>query len=137
MELLWRTEVMYAVWTVTSAPCCGFSSPILLSLGLDAAKSFIERYAAHLEEVDLTFLTEFAPLQDSIIEKFSTRPELALGIQSGMCLTEYLKEAPPQDARLFIWTLEEHRDEYISCCHILDDYFDVMGTRLYLFEHGV
>ncbi|XP_034405472.1 E3 ubiquitin-protein ligase TTC3 [Cyclopterus lumpus] len=94
----------------------------LNNAGLDAAKSFIERYARHLEEVDLAFLLEFGPLQDAIIEKIGSRPELF----SGMCLTEYLKEAPPQDTRLFIWTLEEHRDQYISCAHILDDFFDVM-----------
>uniref|UniRef100_A0A8C2WNS4 RING-type E3 ubiquitin transferase n=1 Tax=Cyclopterus lumpus TaxID=8103 RepID=A0A8C2WNS4_CYCLU len=97
----------------------------LNNAGLDAAKSFIERYARHLEEVDLAFLLEFGPLQDAIIEKIGSRPELF----SGMCLTEYLKEAPPQDTRLFIWTLEEHRDQYISCAHILDDFFDVMGTQ--------
>ncbi|XP_068455847.1 E3 ubiquitin-protein ligase TTC3 [Clinocottus analis] len=94
----------------------------LNNAGLNAAKSFVERYAGHLEELDLAFLFKFGPLQDAIIEKLGTTPELF----SGMGLTEYLKEAPPQDTRLFIWTLEEHRDEYHTCYHILDDYFDMM-----------
>ncbi|XP_070773182.1 E3 ubiquitin-protein ligase TTC3 [Enoplosus armatus] len=92
--------------------------------GLNAAKSFIERYAGHLEQLDLAFLLNFAPLQDVIIKKLGTRPELFSGI--GLTVTEYLKQAPPHDTRLFIWTLEEHRDKYVSCHTILDDYFDMM-----------
>ncbi|XP_034744945.1 E3 ubiquitin-protein ligase TTC3 [Etheostoma cragini] len=96
----------------------------LNNAGLDAAKSFIERYAGHLEELDLAFLLNFGPLQDVIIEKLGTRPELFSSI--GLTVTEYLKQAPPHDMRLFIWTLEEHREEYLSCHSILDEYFDMM-----------
>ncbi|XP_076606314.1 E3 ubiquitin-protein ligase TTC3 [Chaetodon auriga] len=92
--------------------------------GLNAAKSFIERYAGHLEQLDLAFLLNFGPLQDVIIEKLGTRPELFSTI--GLTVTEYLKQAPPHDTRLFIWTLEEHREEYASCHIILDEYFDMM-----------
>ncbi|XP_044077628.1 E3 ubiquitin-protein ligase TTC3 isoform X2 [Siniperca chuatsi] len=96
----------------------------LNNAGLNAAKSFIERYSGHLEQLDLAFLLNFGPLQDVIIEKLGTRPELFSSI--GLTVTEYLKQAPPHDMRLFIWTLEEHRDEYVSCHTILDDYFDMM-----------
>ncbi|XP_054482046.1 E3 ubiquitin-protein ligase TTC3 isoform X1 [Anoplopoma fimbria] len=92
--------------------------------GLNAAKSFIERYAGQLEQLDLAFLLNFAPLQDAIIEKLGTRPEFFSSV--GLTVTEYLKQAPAHDMRLFIWTLEEHRDEYLTCHHILDDYFDIM-----------
>lgn len=95
-------------------------------VGLDAAQSFIERYAEHLEQLDLSFVLTFGPLQDMVIEKLGTRPELFSSI--GLTLTEYLKQAPPQDIRLFIWTLEEHREDHVSCHTILDEYFDMMGT---------
>ncbi|XP_049448756.1 E3 ubiquitin-protein ligase TTC3-like isoform X9 [Epinephelus fuscoguttatus] len=96
----------------------------LNSAGLNAARSFIERYGEHLEQLDLAFLLNFGPLQDVIIEKLGTRPELFSSI--GLSVTEYLKQASPHDTRLFIWTLEEHRDEYVSCHPILDEYFDMM-----------
>ncbi|XP_059207602.1 E3 ubiquitin-protein ligase TTC3 isoform X2 [Centropristis striata] len=92
--------------------------------GLNAAKSFIDRYEGHLEQLDLGFLLNFGPLQDVIIEKLGTRPELFSSI--GLTVTEYLKQASAHDARLFIWTLEEHRDGYLSCSAILDEYFDMM-----------
>uniref|UniRef100_A0A3Q3LLN6 RING-type E3 ubiquitin transferase n=1 Tax=Labrus bergylta TaxID=56723 RepID=A0A3Q3LLN6_9LABR len=98
--------------------------------GLNAAKSFIERYAGHLEQLDLAFLLNFSPLQEVIIEKFGTRPEPFSSI--GLTVTEYLKQAPPHDMRLFIWTLEEHRDDYVSCHSMLDEYFDMMGTYVTL-----
>ncbi|XP_074467867.1 E3 ubiquitin-protein ligase TTC3 [Sebastes fasciatus] len=96
----------------------------LNNAGLNAAKDFIERYKEHLEELDLAFLLSFGPLQDVIIEKLGTRPELFSSM--GLTVTEYLKQAPPHDMRLFIWTLEEHRDQYVSCHPILDEYFDMM-----------
>ncbi|XP_041656998.1 E3 ubiquitin-protein ligase TTC3 isoform X2 [Cheilinus undulatus] len=96
----------------------------LNNAGLNAAKSFIERYAGHLEQLDLAFLLNFSPLQEVIIEKLGTRPELFSSI--GLTVTEYLKQAPPHDMRLFIWTLEEHREDYDSCHTLLDEYFDLM-----------
>lgn len=106
------------------------TKPLLLSLGLDAARSFIDLNAGHLEQLDLAFLLNFGPLQEVVIEKLGTRPELFSSI--GLTVTEYLKQAPPHDMRLFIWTLEEHRDEYVSCHTILDEYFDMMGTYIKL-----
>ncbi|XP_035522663.1 E3 ubiquitin-protein ligase TTC3 [Morone saxatilis] len=96
----------------------------LNNAGLNAAKSFIERYSTQLEQLDLSFLLNFGPLQEVIIEKLGTRPELFSSI--GLTVTEYLKQAPPDDMRLFIWTLEEHREEYVSCHIILEEYFDMM-----------
>lgn len=116
---------MESLWTLTSVPGC---KVCLISSGLTAAKSFIERYAEHLEQLDLNLLLNFGPLQELIIEKLGTRPELLSSID--LTVTEYLKQAPPHDTRLFIWTLEEHRDEYLSCHTILDEYFDMMGTRV-------
>lgn len=99
------------------------------STGLNAAKSFIERHSEHLEQLDLSVLLGFDPLQEMIIDRLGTRPELFSSI--GLTVTEYLKQASPHDMRLFIWTLEEHRDNYVSCHTILDDYFDMMGTFVY------
>ncbi|XP_034540363.1 E3 ubiquitin-protein ligase TTC3 [Notolabrus celidotus] len=96
----------------------------LNSAGLNAAKSFIERHAGHLEQLDLAFLLNFSPLQEVIIDKLGTRLELFSN--AGLTVTEYLKQAQPHDMRLFIWTLEEHRDVYASCHSILDEYFDMM-----------
>ncbi|XP_041863798.1 E3 ubiquitin-protein ligase TTC3 isoform X2 [Melanotaenia boesemani] len=96
----------------------------LNNAGLNAAQTFIERYAGHLEQLDLAVLLNFEPLQEMIIEKLDTRPEVFASI--GLTVTEYLKQAPPHDMRLFIWTLEEHRDDYVSCHSILDEYFDMM-----------
>ncbi|XP_068187104.1 E3 ubiquitin-protein ligase TTC3 isoform X2 [Antennarius striatus] len=96
----------------------------LNSAGLNAATCFVERHSGHLEQLDLSGLMDFSPLQESVVEKLGTRPELFSSI--GLTVTEYLKQAPPQDMRLFIWALEEHRDNYDSCHFILDEYFDIM-----------
>ncbi|XP_026183559.1 E3 ubiquitin-protein ligase TTC3 isoform X2 [Mastacembelus armatus] len=100
--------------------------------GLNAAKSFIERYAEHLEQLNLDSLFSFSPLQEMILEKLGTKPELFSSI--GLTVTEYLKQASPQDMRLFIWTLEEHRDVYLSCHTILDEYFDIMDGHCLVFK---
>ncbi|KAM6983525.1 E3 ubiquitin-protein ligase TTC3 [Tautogolabrus adspersus] len=129
--LLERKNRVWARVFVEVLSSCGDLNPKLNNwachlndAGLNAAKSFIERYAGHLEQLDLAFLLNFSPLQEVIIEKLGTRPELFSSI--GLTVTEYLKQAPPHDMRLFIWTLEEHRDEYVSCHTILDEYFDMM-----------
>ncbi|XP_076017533.1 E3 ubiquitin-protein ligase TTC3 [Genypterus blacodes] len=92
--------------------------------GLNAAESFIERYSEHLQQLDLTVLLRFGPLQDVLKEKLGTRPELFSSV--GQTAIEHLKQAPAEDRRLFIWTLEEHRNDYLSCHTILDEYFDMM-----------
>ncbi|XP_029374493.1 E3 ubiquitin-protein ligase TTC3 isoform X2 [Echeneis naucrates] len=95
--------------------------------GLNAAKLFVERYAGDLEQLDLAPLLNFGPLQEMIIEKLGTKPELFSGL--GLSVTDYLKQASPHDMRLFIWTMEEHRDDYLSCHSILDQYFDMMDGQ--------
>ena len=42
---------------------------------------------------------------------------------AGLTITQYLRQASSQEMRLFIWTLEEHRDEFPSCHTVLDEYF--------------
>lgn len=111
-----------------SARLGSLTNCFLLTLGLNAAKSFIERYTEHLEQLDLALLFNFGPLQDIIIAKLGTSPELFSSI--GLTVTEYLKQAQPHDIRLFIWTLEEHRDKYLSCHTLLDEYFDMMGKHI-------
>ncbi|KAG7251200.1 hypothetical protein CRUP_009646, partial [Coryphaenoides rupestris] len=91
--------------------------------GLNAASVFIEAYGGHLEEMDPSSLLHFAPLQDVLTKQFA-RPELLR--QSGVALMDYLRRAPPQDVRLFIWTLEEHRHHYDHCHTILDEYFEIL-----------
>ncbi|KAG9351552.1 hypothetical protein JZ751_022803 [Albula glossodonta] len=91
------------------------------SAGLKAAESFIERYAEHLEELNLAPLLAFPPMQDVLIEKFGSVPEIF-----HFTVTDFLKQAPPQEVRLFIWTLEENRELYPSFHHALDEYFELM-----------
>lgn len=78
-----------------------------------------------MEQLDLTILLQFEPLQEMFIEKLGSKPELLSSI--GLSVTDYLKQAPAHDTRLVIWALEEHRDQYDSFHSILDEYFD-MGT---------
>lgn len=98
---------------------------ILLS-GLKAATSFLERYSRELEQLDLTILLQFELLQEMFLEKLGSKPDDLPSI--GLSVTEYLKQAPAHDTRLFIWALEEHRDQYDPFHSILDQYFDMMGT---------
>lgn len=94
--------------------------------GLNAAKRFVELHSEHLEQLDLSTVLTFSPLQEVILEKLGAMPDLFSSV--GVTMTDYLKQAPPDDVRLFIWALEEHRDEFVSCHSMLDDFFDMMGT---------
>ncbi|XP_017546872.2 E3 ubiquitin-protein ligase TTC3 isoform X1 [Pygocentrus nattereri] len=96
--------------------------------GLKAAEKFIDRYGDRLEELDLSSLLTFSPLQDVLIEKFGTVPELF--DNTGLTVMDYIKQAPPQEVRLFIWTLEEHRERYPTGFAILDEYFEMDGICL-------
>lgn len=60
------------------------------------------------------------------LEQLGSKAELLPTI--GVSVTEYLKQAPAHHSRLFIWALEEHRDQYEPFHSILDAYFDMMGT---------
>uniref|UniRef100_A0A8C1ZC21 RING-type E3 ubiquitin transferase n=1 Tax=Cyprinus carpio TaxID=7962 RepID=A0A8C1ZC21_CYPCA len=90
--------------------------------GLKAAESFISRYSSHLEALELKPLLTFTPLQETLIEKFGTVPELF--DRDGLTVMEYLRQAPAKEMRLFIWTLESNRERYHSCHAILDQYFE-------------
>ncbi|KAF5892632.1 E3 ubiquitin-protein ligase TTC3 isoform X3, partial [Clarias magur] len=87
--------------------------------GLKAAENFIGQYSDSLENLDLTSLLEFSPLHDAFHNKDFT-------------LIEYLRQASAQEMRLFIWTLEEHREHYPSWFSVLDDYFELDAICLVL-----
>ncbi|KAL0994489.1 hypothetical protein UPYG_G00122920 [Umbra pygmaea] len=92
--------------------------------GLNAAGQFIDRYADHLATLDLAPLVKFAPLQNMLLENFGNMPDF-FG-HAGLTVTEYLQQAHPREKRLFVWALEEHRDQYPSCHDLLDEYFAIM-----------
>ncbi|KAK7907059.1 hypothetical protein WMY93_015671 [Mugilogobius chulae] len=94
------------------------------SAGLSAAQYFMEQHSDELEQLDLSLLLRFGPVQDVILDKLGSKPEVFSSL--GLTLTEYLRQSPAQDMRLFIWALEEHRQHYTSCHSILDNYFDMM-----------
>lgn len=110
---------------------------LILCLGLNAAKSFLERFSRELDQLDLNILLGFEPFEEMIKEKLDAKPELFLSM--GLSVAEYLKQATAHDTRLFIWALEEHRDQYVHFHSILDKYFDVMGTYsiFHYFSHIV
>ncbi|XP_076876166.1 E3 ubiquitin-protein ligase TTC3 isoform X2 [Brachyhypopomus gauderio] len=103
--------------------------------GLKAAETFICHHGDHLEELDLSSLLAFPPLQDVLIEKFGTMPELF--DNTGFTIIEYLKQAPLQETRLFIWTLEENRERYPVCFAILDEYFEMDAICLVIKKTGI
>lgn len=90
--------------------------------GLTAAESFISRHCSHLDELDVSPLLAFTPLQETLIEKFGTVQELFDG--GGFTVMEYLRQAPAKEMRLFIWALESNREHFHTCHFILDQYFE-------------
>ncbi|XP_062870682.1 E3 ubiquitin-protein ligase TTC3 isoform X2 [Trichomycterus rosablanca] len=95
--------------------------------GLNIADKFISQCGEHLEEFDFSPLLKFPPLQD-LSEKFGPMQEL-LG-DPGFTLQDYLRQAAPQEMRLFVWALEEHRERYPSCFASLDEYFEMDAVCL-------
>lgn len=95
----------------------------------------MELHSEHLEQLDLSTVLTFSPLQEVILEKLGAMPDLFSSV--GVTMTDYLKQAPPDDVRLFIWALEEHRDEFVSCHSMLDDFFDMMGTCTLLHQLSI
>ncbi|XP_030647947.1 E3 ubiquitin-protein ligase TTC3 isoform X2 [Chanos chanos] len=133
--LLVRKNRVWARVFVQALSLCQDIKPNLLdwsrrldSYGLKAAETFIDRYAEPLEEQDLSSLLTFPLLQDVLIERFGDMPEFFS--TNGFTITDYLKQAPQQEKRLFIWTLEENRDQYSAFHSILDDYFQLDGICL-------
>lgn len=125
-----KNRVWARVFIQQLSSCVGINSKLskwavqLDNAGLNAAQSFIDRHSERLEKLDLAVLLNFDPLKDMILEKLDTKPEFFSSL--GLTVTEYLKQASAHDMRLFIWTLEEHREDYVSCHNILDEYFDMM-----------
>ncbi|XP_059912346.1 E3 ubiquitin-protein ligase TTC3 [Gadus macrocephalus] len=92
--------------------------------GLNAARVFMETHAGHLELIDPSPLLPFEPMKMVMVRKFESQPELVR--QPGITFPQYLKGAPAQDLRVFIWSLEEHRGQF-ECCHtMLDEFFDIL-----------
>ncbi|KAK3550077.1 hypothetical protein QTP86_019173 [Hemibagrus guttatus] len=91
----------------------------LNNAGLKAAENFIGQFADDLEKLDVSSLLEFPPLHDAFHN-------------TGFTVIEYLRQAPPQEMRLFIWTMEEYREHYPSWFTILDDYFEMDSICLVL-----
>ncbi|MEQ2230683.1 hypothetical protein ILYODFUR_031985, partial [Ilyodon furcidens] len=125
-----KNRVWARVFIQQLSSCVGINSKLsnwacqLNNAGLHAAQSFIDRHSERLEQLDLAILLNFDPLKEMILEKLDTKPEFFSSL--GLTVTEYLKQASAHDMRLFIWTLEEHREDYVSCHTILDEYFDMM-----------
>ncbi|KAM4727125.1 E3 ubiquitin-protein ligase TTC3 [Anableps anableps] len=125
-----KNRVWARVFIQQLSSCVGINAKLskwacqLDSAGLNAARSFIDKHSERLEQLDLAVLLNFDPLKEMILEKLDTKPEFFSSL--GLTVTEYLKQASAHDMRVFIWTLEEHREDYVSCHNILDEYFDMM-----------
>ncbi|XP_060751998.1 E3 ubiquitin-protein ligase TTC3 isoform X2 [Tachysurus vachellii] len=87
--------------------------------GLKAAENFIGQFSDDLENLDLSSMLDFPPLHEVFLD-------------SGFPVIDYLRQAPPQEMRLFIWTLEEHREHNPSWFSILDDFFEMDSICLVL-----
>ncbi|XP_014877170.1 E3 ubiquitin-protein ligase TTC3 [Poecilia latipinna] len=128
-----KNRVWARVFIQQLSGCVGINAKLskwacqLDGAGLTAAQSFIERHSERLEQLDLAVLLNFDPLKQMILEKLDTKPDLFWRL--GLTVTEYLKQASAHDVRLFIWTLEEHRHDYVCCHSILDEYFDMMDAH--------
>ncbi|XP_015251563.1 PREDICTED: E3 ubiquitin-protein ligase TTC3-like [Cyprinodon variegatus] len=126
-----KNRVWARVFVKLLSSCVGINSKLsnwarqLDNAGLNAAQSFIDRHLEHLEQLDLAILLNFDPLMEIILQKLDITAEFFPSL--GLTVTEYLKQASAHDMRLFIWTLEEHREDYVSCHTILDEYFDMDG----------
>lgn len=79
-----------------------------------------------LEQLDLSQVLRFGPLQEVVLDKLGVTPNSFSN--ADVTLTEFLNQAAADDVRLFIWTLDEHRDDFVPCHSLLDFYFDRMGT---------
>ncbi|XP_023197427.1 E3 ubiquitin-protein ligase TTC3-like isoform X2 [Xiphophorus maculatus] len=128
-----KNRVWARVFIQQLSGCVGINAKLskwacqLDGAGLTAAQTFIERHSECLEQLDLVVLLNFDPLKQMILEKLDTKPDLFWRL--GLTVTEYLKQASAHDVRLFIWTLEEHRHDYVCCHSILDEFFDMMDAH--------
>ncbi|XP_023695952.2 E3 ubiquitin-protein ligase TTC3 [Paramormyrops kingsleyae] len=97
---------------------------VLNSAGLEAVREFIERHAEHLEELDLAPLLAFQPLHDAIMETSGALPSLLVG--AATTVTGCLRAAGDLEVmRLFIWVLEENRENFVSCHQVLNTFFEM------------
>lgn len=90
-----------------------------------AAIHFVASHSEFLEQLDLSQVLCFSPLQEAMLDKMGMTLESFS--DAHMSLGDCLKQVAADDVRLFIWALEEHRDDFGSCHSLLDYYFDMMG----------
>ncbi|XP_028656057.1 E3 ubiquitin-protein ligase TTC3 [Erpetoichthys calabaricus] len=121
---------------------CQVISPELLdwinrlnNSGLKSAETFINRYSASFEELDLNPVFEFTPLMDTLVENFGSKPEF---LNNTITIVDYFKQSPLEEKRLFIWSLEENREKFPSLYNALDEYFEIMDAScIVLKKHGI
>lgn len=85
----------------------------------------MELHATLLEQLDLSKVLYFSPLQEVVLDKLGITPDSFSSVD--VTVTDFLKQAVADDVRLFIWALEEHREDFAPCHSVLDYYFDMMG----------
>lgn len=93
--------------------------------GLKAATRFVELHSTLLEQLDVSKVLHFGPLQEVVLDKLGMTADSFPN--ADVTLTDFLKQAVADDVRLFIWALEEHREDFAPCHSLLDYYFDMMG----------
>lgn len=110
------------------------SSASLPPAGLTAATRFVELHSTLLEQLDLSKVLHFDPLREVVLDKLGMTPDSFPN--ADVTLTDFLKQAVADDVRLFIWALEEHREDLAPCHSLLDYYFNMMGTCTRLHHAG-
>lgn len=85
----------------------------------------MELHSALLEQLDLSRVLHFGPLQEVVSDKLGMTADSFPN--ADVTLMDFLKQAVADDVRLFIWALEEHREDFAPCHSLLDYYFDMMG----------
>lgn len=93
----------------------------------------MELHSTLLEQLDFSKVLHFSPLREVVFDKLGMTPDSFPN--ADVTLTDFLKQAVAEDVRLFIWALEEHREDFATCHSLLDYYFDMMGTCIRL-HHG-
>lgn len=115
----------------TSPAFCSLTCSSLPPAGLTAAKRFVELHSTLLEQLNLSSVLHFGPLREVVLDKLGMTPDSFPN--ADVTLTDFLKQAMADDVRLFIWALEEHREDFAPCHSLLDYYFDMMGTCIQLY----
>ncbi|TRY96799.1 hypothetical protein DNTS_033787 [Danionella cerebrum] len=95
--------------------------------GLIAAEGFLSRHAALLSSLNFSHLLTFTPLLECLRDHLKSFSALSDSKNQALKVMEHLQQAPAKDKRLFIWSLEAHRQFYDSIHIALDQYFEDGG----------